>query len=42
MLDTPGFQAVTNALFDAGLQQKSDLEYHLGTDIAHIATAIPS
>jgi enoyl-CoA hydratase/carnithine racemase len=36
---TPGFQAVTKALFDAGLQQKSDLEYHLGADIAN---AIPS
>jgi enoyl-CoA hydratase/carnithine racemase len=36
---TPGFQAVTKALFDAGLQQKSDLEYNLGADIAN---AIPS
>jgi enoyl-CoA hydratase/carnithine racemase len=36
---TPGFQAVTKALFDAGLQQKSDLEYHLGADIAN---AVPS
>jgi enoyl-CoA hydratase/carnithine racemase len=35
---TPGFQAVTAALFDGGLQQRSDLEYHLGNDIAGIAT----
>jgi len=39
---TPGFQAVTKALFDAGLQQKSDIEYRLGTDIADMARAIPS
>ncbi|MET0700156.1 MAG: enoyl-CoA hydratase/isomerase family protein [Mycobacterium sp.] len=35
---TPGFQTVAAALFDNGLQQRSDLEYHLGTDIASIAT----
>lgn len=35
---TPGFQAVTAALFGGGLQQRSALEYHLGTDIAGIAT----
>lgn len=34
---TPGFQSVTKALFEAGLQQKSDLEYRLGTDIADVA-----
>jgi enoyl-CoA hydratase/carnithine racemase len=39
---TPGFQAVTKALFDAGLQQKSDVEYRLGADIADVARAIPS
>jgi enoyl-CoA hydratase/carnithine racemase len=39
---TPGFQTVTKALFDGGLQQKSSLEYHLGTDIADVASAIPS
>jgi enoyl-CoA hydratase/carnithine racemase len=35
---TPGFQAVTAALIDNGLQQRSDLEYRLGADIASIAT----
>jgi enoyl-CoA hydratase/carnithine racemase len=39
---TPGFQAVTKALFDAGLQQKSDIEYRLGAGIADVARAIPS
>jgi enoyl-CoA hydratase/carnithine racemase len=39
---TPGFQSVTAALFNGGLQQKSALEYRLGTDIADIASAIPS
>lgn len=33
---TPGFQSVTSALFDEGLQQRSTLEYHLGSDIADI------
>ncbi|MDT7719535.1 MAG: hypothetical protein QOE94_546, partial [Mycobacterium sp.] len=41
-VSTPGFQSVTEALFDGGLQQKSALEYHLGTDIADVASAIPS
>jgi enoyl-CoA hydratase/carnithine racemase len=35
----PGFQSVTAALLAAGLQQRSELEYHLGADIADIATA---
>jgi len=35
---TPGFQAVTKGLFERGLQQKSDIEYHLGADIAAVAT----
>jgi enoyl-CoA hydratase/carnithine racemase len=39
---TPGFQSVTKALFDGGLQQKSTLEYHLGADIADVTNAIPS
>jgi enoyl-CoA hydratase/carnithine racemase len=39
---TPGFQGVTKALFDEGLQQKSDIEYHLGTNIAAVVDAIPS
>jgi len=39
---TPGFQSVTKALFDGGLQQKSTLEYHLGADIADVTSAIPS
>jgi enoyl-CoA hydratase/carnithine racemase len=39
---TPGFQSVTKALFDAGLQQKSSVEYHLGTEIADVAKAISS
>jgi enoyl-CoA hydratase/carnithine racemase len=34
---TPGFQSVTAALIDGGLQQRSALEYDLGTDIAAIA-----
>jgi enoyl-CoA hydratase/carnithine racemase len=34
----PRFQAVAKALFANGLQQRSPLEYHLGTDIADIAT----
>jgi enoyl-CoA hydratase/carnithine racemase len=33
-----GFQSVAKALFDNGLQQRSALEYHLGNDIAEIAT----
>jgi enoyl-CoA hydratase/carnithine racemase len=37
---TPGFQSITQALLHAGLQQKSDIEYHLGADIADIAPAI--
>jgi enoyl-CoA hydratase/carnithine racemase len=39
---TPGFQGVTKALFDEGLQQKSDIEYHLGANIAAVVAAIPS
>jgi len=39
---TPGFQGVAKALFDEGLQQKSDIEYHLGTNIAAVVDAIPS
>jgi enoyl-CoA hydratase/carnithine racemase len=39
---TTGFQAVTKALFDAGLQEKSDVEYRLGGDIADVAWAIRS
>jgi enoyl-CoA hydratase/carnithine racemase len=39
---TPGFQGVTKALFDEGLQQKSEIEYHLGTNIAAVVDAIPS
>jgi enoyl-CoA hydratase/carnithine racemase len=39
---TPGFQSVSKALFDAGLQQKSALEYRLGTDIADVANAVRS
>jgi enoyl-CoA hydratase/carnithine racemase len=34
---TPGFQAVTAGLFERGLQQKTDIEYHLGADIAEVA-----
>ena len=37
---TPGFQSVTAALFDGGLQQRSELEYHLGADIAGVVEAI--
>ena len=33
-----GFQSVAKALFANGLQQRSALEYHLGNDIAEIAT----
>jgi enoyl-CoA hydratase/carnithine racemase len=33
-----GFQWVAKALFANGLQQRSALEYHLGNDIAEIAT----
>jgi enoyl-CoA hydratase/carnithine racemase len=36
---TPGFQAVTAGLFERGLQQKTDIEYHLGVDIAEVAAA---
>lgn len=32
----PGFQSVTKALFADGLQERTPLEYHLGTDIAQI------
>lgn len=35
---TPGFQSVAAALFDGGLQQRSDLEYHLGAQIADTVT----
>jgi enoyl-CoA hydratase/carnithine racemase len=38
----PGFQSVTKALFEGGLQQKSTLEYHLGTDIADVASTTHS
>jgi enoyl-CoA hydratase/carnithine racemase len=38
---TPGFQAVTAGLFERGLQQKTDIEYHLGADIAEVATTAP-
>jgi enoyl-CoA hydratase/carnithine racemase len=34
----PGFQSVASALFADGLQQRTPLEYHLGADIAEIAT----
>jgi enoyl-CoA hydratase/carnithine racemase len=34
-----GFQLVSKALFANGLQQRTPLEYHLGTDIADIAGA---
>jgi enoyl-CoA hydratase/carnithine racemase len=37
---TPGFQSLTTALFDGGLQQRSALEYHLGADIADVAAAV--
>jgi hypothetical protein len=33
---------VTRALFDEGLQRKSDIEYHLGANIATVVDAIPS
>jgi enoyl-CoA hydratase/carnithine racemase len=36
---TPGFQAVTAGLFERGLQQKTDIEYRLGADIADVAAA---
>jgi enoyl-CoA hydratase/carnithine racemase len=35
----PGFQAVAAALFADGLQQKTPLEYGLGTDIVDVAAA---
>jgi enoyl-CoA hydratase/carnithine racemase len=41
-VETPGFQSVTKALFAAGLQQKSELEYRLGTDIADVANRVTS
>jgi enoyl-CoA hydratase/carnithine racemase len=34
---TPGFQSVTAGLFERGLQQKTNIEYHLGADIAEVA-----
>ncbi|GAS93558.1 enoyl-CoA hydratase [Mycolicibacterium canariasense] len=37
----PRFQAVAEALFDGGLQDRSPLEYHLGADIADIAPNNP-
>jgi enoyl-CoA hydratase/carnithine racemase len=33
----PEFRSVAGKLFDKGLQQRSDLEYHLGADIAVVA-----
>jgi enoyl-CoA hydratase/carnithine racemase len=36
---TPGFQAVTKGLFERGLQQKADIEYRLGADIAEVAAS---
>jgi enoyl-CoA hydratase/carnithine racemase len=39
---TPGFQAVTARLFERGLQQKTDIEYHLGADIAEVAATAPA
>jgi enoyl-CoA hydratase/carnithine racemase len=41
-VETPGFQSVSKALFDAGLQQKSALEYRLGAEIADVANAVRS
>ncbi|WP_292988567.1 enoyl-CoA hydratase/isomerase family protein [Mycobacterium sp.] len=38
----PGFQNLTNALFDQGLQQKSEIEYRLGRNIADVVDALPS
>jgi enoyl-CoA hydratase/carnithine racemase len=37
---TPGFQSVTAGLFERGLQQKTDIEYHLGADIAGVAATV--
>jgi enoyl-CoA hydratase/carnithine racemase len=37
-----GFQSVSKALFANGLQQRTPLEYHLGSDIAEIATTAGS
>ncbi len=39
---THGFQSVTKALFEEGLQQKSPLEYRLGAEIADVANTISS
>jgi enoyl-CoA hydratase/carnithine racemase len=39
---TPGFQAVTAGLFERGLQQKTDIEYHLGADIADVVATAQS
>jgi enoyl-CoA hydratase/carnithine racemase len=39
---TPGFQAVTKALFDGGLQQKSGIEYRLGAEIGDVSGAVAS
>jgi enoyl-CoA hydratase/carnithine racemase len=39
---TPGFQAVTAGLFERGLQQKTDVEYHLGADIADVVATAQS
>ena len=39
-VSTPGFQAVTKELFERGLQQKTDVEYRLGADIADVAGAV--
>ena len=40
-VETTGFQSVAAALFEAGLQRRTDVEYHLGTDIAGLANARP-
>lgn len=37
---TSGFQAMAAGLFERGLQQKTDIEYHLGADIAEVAAAV--
>lgn len=34
---TPGFQSVTKALFAEGLQERTAIEYRLGSDIAEVA-----
>jgi enoyl-CoA hydratase/carnithine racemase len=39
---TAGFQAVAAGLFDRGLQQRTDIEYHLGADIVEVAATAPA